>query len=75
MEIVVQNHGYVIDADSVKGTELEITHVNLLDNTVEGIACEKDRVYGVQYQPGTEPGPNNSPCFYDKFIGILKEGK
>lgn len=75
VEIVVQNHGYVIDADSVKGTELEITHVNLLDNTVEGIACEKDKVYGIQYQPGTEPGPNNSPCFYDKFIGILKEGK
>lgn len=75
VEIVIQNHGYAIDADSVKGTELEITHVNLLDNTVEGVACEKDRVYGVQYEPGTEPGPNNSPCFYDKFISILKEVK
>ena len=75
VEIVVQNHSYAVDADSVKGTDLEVTHINLLDNTVEGIACEKDKVYGVQYQPGTEPGPNNSPCFFDKFISILKEGK
>ncbi len=75
VEIVVQNHGYAIDADSIKNTELEITHINLLDNTVEGIACEKDKVFGVQYEPGTEPGPNNSPCFYDKFISILKEVK
>ncbi|MBR5518053.1 MAG: glutamine-hydrolyzing carbamoyl-phosphate synthase small subunit [Clostridia bacterium] len=75
VEIVVQNHGYAIDADSIKDTELEITHINLLDNTVEGVACEKDRVYGVQYEPRNEPGPNGKPCFYDKFISILKEGK
>ena len=75
VEIVVQNHGYAIEADSVKGTELEITHINLLDNTVEGIACVRDKVYGVQYEPRMEPGPNGKPCFYDKFIGILKEGK
>ena len=75
VEIVVQNHGYAIDADSIKDTELEITHINLLDNTVEGVACEKDKVYGVQFEPRNEPGPNGKPCFYDKFIGILKEGK
>ncbi len=75
VEIALQNHGYAIDADSIKGTELEITHINLLDNTVEGIACEKDKVYGIQYEPGLEKGPNGKPCFYDRFIGILKEGK
>ena len=75
VEIVIQNHGYAIDEESIKGTELEITHINLLDNTVEGISCERDKVYGVQYEPGLEPGPNGNPCFYDKFISILKEGK
>ncbi len=73
--IATQNHGYTIDADSIKGTKLEITHINLLDNTVEGVSCEKDKVYGVQFEPGLEKGPNGSPCFYDKFISILKEGK
>ena len=75
VEIIVQNHGYAVDAESVNGTGLEITHTNLLDNTVEGIACVKDKVYGVQYEPTLEPGPNGKPCFYDKFISILKEGK
>ena len=47
VEITSQNHSYAVDADSVQGTDLEITHINLLDHTVEGLRCEKDNVFSV----------------------------
>lgn len=65
----LQNHGYAIDADSVNGTELKITHLNVFDKTVEGISCEKDNVYGVQYLP------SEGSTFYDRFITLMKGDK
>lgn len=65
----LQNHGYAIDADSVSGTELKITHLNVFDKTVEGISCEKDNVYGVQYLP------SEGSTFYDRFITLMKGDK
>lgn len=64
-----QNHSYVIDADSVEGTELKITHVNLFDKTVEGVSCEKDNVYSVQYVPC------EISLFYERFINLMKGDK
>lgn len=75
IEITSQNHSYAVDADSIKNTELEITHVNLLDNTVEGVECKKDRVFSVQYHPESAPGPQDSAYLFDKFINILEEDK
>lgn len=65
----LQNHGYAVDADSIEGTELKITHLNIFDKTVEGISCEKDNVYGVQYLP------SEFSTFYERFINLMKGDK
>ena len=57
IEITSQNHSYAVDADSLEQTELSVTHVNILDNTIEGVKCEKDRAFSVQYHPESSPGP------------------
>ncbi|MBQ2347448.1 MAG: glutamine-hydrolyzing carbamoyl-phosphate synthase small subunit [Clostridia bacterium] len=75
IEITSQNHNYAVDSDSVKNTDLTVTHINILDNTVEGAACEKDRVFSVQYHPESAPGPQDSFYLFEKFIGYMREGK
>lgn len=75
LEITSQNHSYAVNADSVKNTELEITHINLLDNTVEGVECKKDKAFGVQYHPESAPGPQDSAYLFDKFIRLMEENK
>ena len=75
IEITSQNHSYAVDADSIKDTDLTITHVNLLDKTVEGVKCERDRVFSVQYHPESAPGPQDSTYLFDQFIKLMKEAK
>ena len=75
IEITSQNHSYAVDVGSVEGTDLRITHMNLLDDTVEGVECKKDRVFSVQYHPESSPGPQDSTYLFDKFINILEEAK
>lgn len=75
LEITSQNHNYAVDADSLKDTDLEITHVNILDNTVEGVRCKEDKVFSVQYHPESAPGPQDSAYLFDQFIDLMKEGK
>lgn len=72
VEITSQNHSYAVDADSVQGTDLEITHINLLDHTVEGLRCEKDNVFSVQYHPESAPGPEDSGYLFDEFIELMQ---
>ena len=68
IEITSQNHSYAVDKESIKDTDLEITHLNLLDNTVEGVSCDRDRVFSVQYHPESAPGPQDSLYLFDQFI-------
>ena len=75
IEITSQNHSYAVDADSVEGTGLEITHINLLDNTVEGLKCAKDCIFSVQYHPESAPGPQDSRYLFEQFVSIMKEAK
>ncbi len=75
IEITSQNHSYAVDAGSVAGTGLEITHVNLLDGTVEGLACPADRLFSVQYHPESAPGPQDSAYLFDQFVAMMKEVK
>ena len=75
LEITSQNHSYAVDGDSLAGTGLEVTHVNLLDNTVEGLACPEDRIFSVQYHPESAPGPQDSGYLFDRFIAMMEEGK
>ena len=73
VEITSQNHSYAVNTESLAGTGLEITHVNLLDQTVEGLCCEKDHVFCVQYHPESAPGPQDSSYLFDEFIRRMEE--
>ena len=75
LEITSQNHSFAVDAASLPGTGLEVTHINLLDSTVEGLACPADRVFSVQYHPESAPGPQDSGYLFDRFIRMMEEGK
>ena len=75
IEITSQNHSYAVDPESLEKTELTATHINLLDNTIEGVECKKDRVFSVQYHPESAPGPQDSAYLFDKFVELMKEVK
>lgn len=75
IEITSQNHSYAVDPKTLENTPLNITHINLLDNTVEGVRCERDKVFSVQYHPESAPGPEDSGYLFDEFIKLLEEGK
>lgn len=75
IEITSQNHSYTVDEGSLKKTKLELTHVNLLDGTVEGVACPEEHVFGVQYHPESAPGPRDSMYLFDRFIQEMEENR
>ena len=72
IEITSQNHSYAVDNDSLANTSLKATHINLLDNTIEGVECKEDKIFSVQYHPESAPGPQDSSYLFDKFIEIMK---
>ena len=74
IEITSQNHGYAVDESSLTGTGLKVTHVNLLDGTVEGLACVEDKVFSVQYHPESAPGPQDSMHLFERFKDLMKRG-
>ncbi len=75
IEITSQNHSYAVSKESLVSTELKATHINLLDGTIEGVACEKDKAFGVQYHPESAPGPQDSSYLFNQFIANMKEVK
>lgn len=75
IEITSQNHSYAVDERSIKGTPLTVTHVNLLDKTVEGVECRQDKVFSVQYHPESAPGPEDSAYLFDEFLMMMEEQK
>ena len=75
IEMTAQNHSYALIPESVEGTGLTVTHVNLLDNTIEGVECRKDRIFGIQYHPESAPGPQDSQYLFAHFVDYMKEAK
>ncbi len=73
IEITSQNHSYAVDVDSLDGTELTLTHKNLLDNTAEGVESAQNKLFSVQYHPESAPGPQDSAYLFDKFIELMKK--
>lgn len=73
IEITSQNHSYAVDEKSLQKTDLTVTHKNILDDTIEGVQCKKDKVFSVQYHPESAPGPQDSGYLFDKFIEMLKK--
>lgn len=75
IEITSQNHSYAVDSKSLSETKLVPTHINILDETIEGVKCDEDKVFSVQYHPESAPGPQDSAYLFDRFIKIMEEEK
>ena len=73
-EITTQNHGFGVDAQSIKNSEhIEITHLNLNDNSIEGIRVKNKKAFSVQYHPEATPGPHDSRYLFDDFVDMMKK--
>jgi carbamoyl-phosphate synthase small subunit len=72
VEITCQNHGFAVDADSLPGAA-EVTHLNLNDNTVEGLAHRELPIFSVQYHPESSPGPHDANYLFRRFVELMKE--
>jgi len=73
--ITSQNHGYSVRKDSLKGTELILTHTALNDGTCEGLKHRRLPAFSVQYHPEAAPGPLDTGDLFDRFIGLMEERK
>ena len=74
VEITVQNHGFVVDLESLP-KNVEPTHVNLNDNTSAGISCDELSAFSVQYHPESSPGPHDSRYLFNHFIDLMNNAK
>jgi carbamoyl-phosphate synthase small subunit len=72
IEITSQNHGFCVDLDSLAPDEVELTHVNLNDGSLEGMKHKKHPAFSVQYHPENAPGPHDSLYLFDRFIEMMK---
>ncbi|HUZ60020.1 MAG TPA: glutamine-hydrolyzing carbamoyl-phosphate synthase small subunit [Hanamia sp.] len=73
-EITTQNHGFGVDANAVKNaSNIEITHINLNDDSVEGIRLKDRPAFSVQYHPESTPGPHDSRYLFDEFFTMIKK--
>ena len=73
VEITSQNHGFAVDADSIKDDQVEITHLNLNDKTVAGIRHKALPIFSVQYHPEASPGPHDADYLFANFVQAMKE--
>lgn len=74
ISITSQNHGFAVDPNSLP-PEIEVTHVNLNDNTVEGMRHRDLPVFSVQYHPEAAPGPNDAAYFFEEFAALIDQTK
>jgi len=73
-EITTQNHGFGVDPEAVrKHPGMEITHVNLNDDSIEGIRVKNKSAFSVQYHPEATPGPHDSRYLFDQFVDMMKK--
>lgn len=75
IEITSQNHGFCVDAESLKAIDCEITHIHLNDGTVAGFRHRTKPIFSVQYHPEASPGPHDSGYLFDVFIAMMRTGR
>ncbi|MFC5703567.1 carbamoyl phosphate synthase small subunit [Cohnella faecalis] len=73
--ITSQNHGYTVEESSIEGTELEVTHINNNDKTIEGLKHKRFPAFTVQYHPEAAPGPFDNSYLFDRFLDMIREHK
>lgn len=73
--ITSQNHGYVVTEDSLQSLPVTVTHLNLNDQSIEGIKHNDLPIFSVQYHPEASPGPGDSSYLFDNFVSLMKEAK
>ena len=73
VEITVQNHGFCVDPDSLNQNEVELTHINLNDQTLEGLRHRSHPLFCVQYHPEAAAGPHDSRYLFEDFAALMKE--
>jgi carbamoyl-phosphate synthase small subunit len=73
VEITAQNHGFCVDPDSLPASDVEITHINLNDHTLEGFRHRRYPLFCVQYHPEASPGPNDSLYLFEDFARLMDE--
>lgn len=72
VEITSQNHNFAVQADSLDKSQITVTHVNLNDNTIEGIEHKKMKMFAVQYHPEAAPGPHDSSYLFQQFRKMIE---
>ncbi|MBW2221613.1 MAG: carbamoyl phosphate synthase small subunit, partial [Deltaproteobacteria bacterium] len=73
VSITSQNHGFCVDIESLRQDEIELTHINLNDHTLEGMRNKKYPVFSVQYHPEASPGPHDASYLFDEFIHLMEK--
>ncbi|MBI3939242.1 MAG: glutamine-hydrolyzing carbamoyl-phosphate synthase small subunit [Acidobacteria bacterium] len=73
IEITAHNHGFAVDPESLKEREIQITHINLNDQTLEGFRHRRWPVFSVQYHPEASPGPHDSLYLFDDFADLMRQ--
>ena len=74
IEITSQNHGFAV-SDVNLPENIKVTHINLNDNTIEGIRCDELNAFSVQHHPEASPGPHDSKYLFNNFIELIKKQK
>jgi carbamoyl-phosphate synthase small subunit len=75
VEVTSQNHGFAVDPDSLDPSAVEVTHMNLNDNTVEGFRHRQYPLFAVQYHPEAAPGPHDADYLFSEFVKMMKANK
>ncbi|GGH74646.1 carbamoyl-phosphate synthase small subunit [Pullulanibacillus pueri] len=70
-----QNHGYAVDPESLANTDLEVTHIAINDQSIEGLRHKQHLAYSVQFHPEATPGPEDSSQLFEQFFQDVKQSK
>lgn len=75
VEITTQNHGFAVDENKIDNSKVNVTHINLNDNSIEGLQFKNFPGMSIQYHPEASPGPHDSYYLFEQFLDMVKEGR
>jgi carbamoyl-phosphate synthase small subunit len=75
VSITSQNHGFCVELETLNKDEIELTHINLNDHTLEGMRHKKHPIFSVQYHPEASPGPHDAVYLFEEFIHLMERWK